>query len=166
MRNYLLIALLALTGCGAEYEYPKPPAQPVIPAPKPIPIGVKAVIAAFGAPWCGPCKAAMPELNSLYKALSADQKSKIEFRLYVITGSTATSRPDELTTQSYKNQYAPLAIGISDTGQKNFRAMIRSNAIPSAAVLGQDGKVLKVFEAGAEFLPKQVVEFAVLKAGL
>lgn len=165
MRVIALAIVFALLGCGAEYEYPVSPKKPEV-RPGPAQPIKKVVIAAFGAPWCGPCKEAMPEINKLIGELPKAKRDLIEFRLYVITGSTATSHPDDQTTTKYRDQYAPLAIAISDTGQKVFRAKAGGNAIPAAAVLGQDEKVMKAFTAGADFLPKEIVAFAANKAGL
>ena len=165
MKKVFLAVLFLLAGCGTEmvspggsttHPDPSAPITPIKPAP-----GIKVVIEAFGAPWCGPCKAAMPELERHYKALTKEQKSKIEFRLYVITGGTATSAPTQASAEKYGKQYAPSAIAIADIGQKVFRKNGGGGAIPSAALVDSAEVLLKRYTAGATFLPAEIVKDAV-----
>lgn len=96
------------------------------------------VLAVFGAPWCGPCKKLIPQVDAELGPLVG-----IDFRLYVTTGNTPSEPATEEVASSYRDQLKIRATPYADRGWKYFREIVGSNlTVPSGAVLAPDGKIL------------------------
>ena len=90
----------------------------------------------FWATWCGPCKKSIPHLNDLHNRLGS--------KGMVILGISDESKDKvkKYVRQKGKNMSYPIAICKKDKGvQSSFFKAAGRKGIPSAFVVGADGKV-------------------------
>ena len=163
MRLAKILALFLVIGCGLQSP------EPIGPVPGPTPIDpvrpdkkeIRAVIALFGAPPCGPCKAALPEVQQHFDALPEDVKKGILIRLYVPTGRDWLDAPTQEIADIYRDALKLKADAIPDPKWKQYGVIMEgSRTVPAGAVLSPDGKVLEKFRAGVQFVPSEIVKSA------
>lgn len=116
----------------------------------------------FGAPWCQECKSDFPAMEKEFQALSAAHKDFLSMRLYVVTGPQATDRPTQQIADDYKAGLKLSAQSLPDEWRcKNYRTYVGNGcAIPAAAVVDANGKVIRSFRPGATFIPRDIVTLA------
>jgi len=109
----------------------------------------------WSAPWCGPCKKALPELES---ELNKHDHSQVDFIVYVVSGQTNGSKCTDAVAKAYANHYAPSAKPVCDTGGKVWKEMTKRNlgGIPSGLVVVDGAQT--VYSAGAGFSPQEMVQ--------
>lgn len=173
-RIFLLVCLLGLPGCGPEpivYPDSKPEPQPgpldpdPEPRPDPIPQG-KVILMGFAAPWCGPCKQLIPQIQQALDRLSAAQRERIDWQLWVTTGAHPSSLPDQSTTRQYRDYLGLDSGAFMDPYWRQQQAIIGgARSIPAGAVLYPDGQVF-VRHAAGRLNPQQLVQRAVELIGL
>ncbi len=161
MKTWAFIFTLSLlAACGVQ---PKPSVDvgPVVPPPVVVPVEPgqkKAIIALFGAPWCGPCKAAHPQVQA---ELDRIGKPGVELRLYVTTGATPVSPPTQEIADKYKKVLGLKGTAIPDPRWEKFGKLVGGGrSIPAGAVLDANEKLAGVFKAGTEFNAMDIVALA------
>lgn len=132
----LALVLIATAGTAAAAVkqgdvFPSPSANGVagnLPATK-----GKVVLYDFWASWCAPCRVALPGYQKIYQKYRADG-------FEVIAVGTDES-PDAATkfTKGLKLSFPVVA----DSGQK-FVALVGPTTMPTAYLVGKDGKVISV----------------------
>lgn len=163
MKNLILVvfALIAF-GCG-RYEPAPDPYVPVPTPPGPCPAPTqKVIVAVFGAPWCSACKTQIPKLDGALKKLPADVLARVEFRFYVTTGSNSAVAPTQAEATAYRNSLHLSAQAMIDPWRwTNFKKWVGGAlAIPGAAVLSGDEKLIRSFRGGVSFDISDIVETA------
>lgn len=157
MKNIFFALLFLVIGCGRESVH-YPDAHLSVTAVT----GIKSIILAFGAPWCGPCHTFIPKIQEELDKLPAEKQKKIEFRVYVVTGKN----PGDLPTQAIADYFVKKdlkidAIPVPDPKWSVFRSIIsKSLSVPAGAVLDADGKLLQRYLPGEQFNPAEIVRFA------
>lgn len=133
-----LLLFLLLASCGVSTLAPDPETAPD-------PQGV--ILAVWGAPWCSVCKRVLPDIQ---KELDRVGSEKITFRLYVPTGNSSGSRPNQSTTDSYRDYLKLKAEAVNDDRWSVFKQTIGSGlALPAGAVFTQEMQVIEVFPPGS-----------------
>jgi hypothetical protein len=118
-------------------------------------------MALWGAPWCHFCHENLPKVQAEWNRLSADQKEQIEFRVYVPTGRTQTSKPTQASTDAYVASLGLTANAVSDAGWMAFRSYVGNRfVIPAGSVIdARTGEVLRRYPGGT-LDPIGIVNFA------
>ena len=140
--KYLLLATLALFGCGRSGQVnPQPP--PVTHS------GAKLTVLAFGAPWCSTCKDILPELNTKINALP--KAAQVGRQLLVTSADTPAKPPTAEIAAAYGAQYAPQMEAKTDPWRwQTFRKYVGMDfKLPAVVVLKENGDVLRVYKAGS-----------------
>lgn len=147
--------LLLITACGVQTSEPienKPPIEIPDNPDKP---KAKSTLAVWAAPWCGPCKAALPEIEAELAKVDA---SKINFIVYVISGDRNGTPCTQSVADIYAHKFAPTAKAVCDTNGKLYRQYKVSNQVVIPAGLVINSKTT-VFKAN-EFYPTLMVQEA------
>lgn len=158
-----LALLLLLIGCGKEALPPVTPVPPdPIPVPQPSP-EKKVVLSVFGAPWCTPCKSALPKIQKELDALPVSERNAIEFRVYIETGPSNTTPPTQQDAERYKASLGlHSAIAIADPWKMQVFRKYHSNlSIPAGVVTKLDGTALRAFPAPVDI--QGIVDFAAVQ---
>lgn len=121
----------------------------------------KVIMALWGAPWCHFCHENLPKVQAEWAKLSADQKEKIEFRVYVPTGYSQASKPTQAITDNYVASLRLTAHAVNDAGWKAFRSYVGNRLmIPAGSVIdATTGEVLRRYPGGT-LDPIGIVNFA------
>ena len=155
------LALLVLVGCGYEASYRAPGPSPLPkeePGPMPPSPGRPVVtVKVFGAPWCSPCKAALPEVDRKIKASS--KRDFIKLVVYVITGVTPSSPPSDDITRRYVQHLGLNALPVSDYRWAEYRRYFGGAPTIPAGVVEGAGQVYR-YAAGMRFEPGAIVSQA------
>jgi thiol-disulfide isomerase/thioredoxin len=124
----------------------------------------KVTLALFGAPWCSECKTDMPAIQAELDKLKASQRAFIDTVLYVTTSGNPSVPPTQEGAEQYRETVHIKGRALADEWRwKNFRQWVGGALVlPGAAVLDEQGNVLKAFRAGpTTFIPTEIVDYTV-----
>lgn len=145
MKTIFLLACLVVVACGRAGAINTPtiaPSPVPIPSvdPKPEPKSKCLIMAVWGAPWCHFCHDYLPKVQDRFDKLDGKTRDAIDFRVYVPTGSSSSSVPDDRTTIAYAKSLGLTAVPYNDPKWKVFRYAFGSGlAIPAGALFSADG---------------------------
>lgn len=147
-----ILGLIGIIGCGGPS---KPKAVPQISSNT-------VTVALFGAPWCSNCKTSFPQIQQEINALTPDKQSRVTLFLYVPTGRQATDdKPTDAGAEEYRQALGLNGKSKADPKWKVFRRLVGDEqALPAAAILNEQGEVIKKYRGGDGFVSKDIVSFA------
>ena len=136
-------AAAAVAGVNSGDVFPDPSAHGVVgklPAVK-----GKVVLYDFWASWCAPCRAALPGYEKLYQQFHAQG-----FEVIAIGTDT-----DAAAAKAFVGKLKLSFPVVADVGQKHVE-LVAPPTMPTAYLVGRDGKVVSVHEGfhGAKSLKK------------
>lgn len=147
MKSFLL-SLVFLTACGtAVPAKPYVPTPPVVPAPK----GKTVILAVWGGQPCHPCHVTLPKVQAELDKLSADQREKIEFRVYSPVGRGWNDAPTQASTDEFMKTLGLKGVGMPDAKWKAFKTYLPGSglSIPAGAVFyAETGEMIRQFWPG------------------
>lgn len=174
--GFAVLAFLAatqLTSCGRQNGSSRSTQSDPVSTPTPIPtpgptdpgpVGPKIWIYFFGNETCDDCKKHIPEAETLANALPESQRKRLVMTLFVsCAGSPCNVKPTQEIADRYRDQ---LRLGFGAAADPwrwtVFRKYIPGKMqVPAAAVLTENGELLKAFPAGAtSFVPSEILAFA------
>lgn len=131
MRRFLLAAVMALAGCRPTLDFTLPDldGNEVTPLRQ-----GDAVVVAFWATWCGPCRKELEEMNEMYARL---HPRGLELYAVSVDGPDAI---DEVETWATEHAYAfPVLLD----GGRLFRNYSYSGSIPYLLVFDAEGQLIQ-----------------------
>ena len=136
-------AAAAVAGVNSGDVFPDPSAHGVVG--KLPTVKGKVVLYDFWASWCAPCRAALPGYEKLYQQFNAQG-----FEVIAIGTDT-----DAAAAKAFVGQLKLSFPVVADVGQKHVE-LVAPPTMPTAYLVGRDGKVVSVHEGfhGAKSLKK------------
>ncbi len=124
--------------------------------------GKKLSLVVFGTSWSAETQSAVPALQVEINRLDETDRKALDLIFYVPTGSTPGSLPTQADAERLGSALGIKGRAIADEWRwKNFRKYFSGQfAVPAAAVVDLDGRVLKTFSAGpTSFIPQEIAAF-------
>jgi thiol-disulfide isomerase/thioredoxin len=160
VRVLALLLALSLAACGDQGGVVKPTTPPRPRPTDPNKPEARNLLIVWAAPWCGPCKALLPEIERELAKLSAADRAKFRYVVYVVSGIANGNIPCDQNALNAERQYAPSAERICDNRGKLYRDYGLGNAvsIPAGAVVV--GENVQLFRPGT-IIASEIIEAAV-----
>lgn len=141
MKLLALFLLVSLAGCGVETSAPEPKSKPPIEIPDEDDGDAieKPSLLVFGAPWCGPCKKWLPEIDQAVKS----RDGKFNYVFYVTTGYRSNELPTQEIADRYRTYLSLAADAYPDVQWAVYRAYFgNALSIPAVVILDRNRKVV------------------------